>query len=323
MRPRTKMHTLTHTIWLQALTVAPRAGDALLPTSATPLLDLIDYLMRSTAALTAGSHAKQSLKDLELVALRSRLVAQANWQLQQDRPVVEPLGYLYAATLFPLFDDSKVDEYIDVDGAASISSRSVTLLTAVRRLRAPLAFDIAVSAVSLLRYITNPLQSLPLSMLVRLLDTHDLPLALVPLIENPPWVRRKSTPAAPRSWQKFINHAWVDVPLADLRRLTTAEATVWLCLYNVCMEPAARSRYPLHTHRKRTLLRVRKFLNEVCNLFVIHGHVVHADLEILISYPPIAMLAAINRLGSLCTCLCRILSINFPSWWVYNDTSTS
>ena len=53
-----------------------------------------------------------------------------------------------------------------------------------------LGFRCAISAVVVSRYLSEHLDSLPLSALSRVLDTHDFVVLAVPLIENPPWTRR-------------------------------------------------------------------------------------------------------------------------------------
>jgi zinc finger MYND domain-containing protein 10 len=50
-----------------------------------------------------------------------------------------------------------------------------------------------VTAVAMLRFICEHIAALPLSVMTRVLDTHDVLLGLVPLIENPPWTRRLDT----------------------------------------------------------------------------------------------------------------------------------
>ena len=144
--------------------------------------------------------------------------------------------------------------------------------------RRDLGFSVGVTCVTILRYVTDVLPRLPLSVQTRILDTHDLPLALVPLIENPPWVMRRTgardasskpspSPAAAAAaaavWLKYVNHEWTVVPPRDLLKLTPTEGQAWLALYNLLCEPEIRKRYSLHSHRKNTLLRVRKYLNEV------------------------------------------------------------
>ena len=80
----------------------------------------------------------------------------------------------------------------------------------------------------LARYLTEHITKLPLGVMSRLLDTHDVLMLCVPLIENPPWTRRVGA-----TWQKFVNHAWADVGPADLLKLTQTEGQVWLAVYNI------------------------------------------------------------------------------------------
>ena len=174
---------------------------------------------------------------------------------------------------------------------AAASAAPGSLLPSVFAWRRDLGFSVGVSCVTLLRYVSDVLPQLPLSVQTRLLDTHDLPLALVPLIENPPWVTRgqaaappqaarvggvvdsatprlskTTTPAAPSDppvWLKYVGHEWVVVPPRDLMVLTPVEGQTWLALYNLLCEPEVRKRYAIHSHRRGTLSRVRKYVNEV------------------------------------------------------------
>ncbi|XP_008945670.1 PREDICTED: zinc finger MYND domain-containing protein 10, partial [Merops nubicus] len=48
-------------------------------------------------------------------------------------------------------------------------------------------FEISLKALSVLRFITDQVESLPLSVLTRMLNTHNLPCLLVELVEHCPW----------------------------------------------------------------------------------------------------------------------------------------
>ena len=143
------------------------------------------------------------------------------------------------------------------------------------------------------RFVCEHLSKLGPSVMTRVLDTHDLLVAAVPLIENPPWTRRdaksgassarararsfvageaqaprfsSSRHAPPRfsgKWQKLVDQKWRDVPAEQLLDLTKLEAQLWLLLYHLVCSPDVRRKYILHSFRKGQLLRVRKFLNEV------------------------------------------------------------
>lgn len=53
-----------------------------------------------------------------------------------------------------------------------------------------LRFGTAMCSLSILRYLTDYLAQLPLSLTTRMMNTSDMIMALVPLLDNPPWVRQ-------------------------------------------------------------------------------------------------------------------------------------
>jgi hypothetical protein len=124
-------------------------------------------------------------------------------------------------------------------------------------------FRRGVTCVALLRLLVDVLPSLPFSILSRCATKHDIPCLMVPLIENPPWVRKRRTADGGFVWEKYHNSAWVLVDAKDLLKITPVEAQPWLCMYNMLLEPEVRKIYTLGPHRKAVLTRVRKYLNEV------------------------------------------------------------
>ncbi|KAA0147302.1 hypothetical protein FNF27_07038 [Cafeteria roenbergensis] len=140
-----------------------------------------------------------------------------------------------------------------------------------------------VACVGILRYLAEHASSLSLAGVVRMVETHDLVLALVPLLENPPWVRRRQSPpprtgdasAAPAggashaaapgaaSWEKLIDNRWTAVAAPDLLKLSQPEAQAWLALHMLLSHEEVRKRWPMHSYRKTTLMRVRRYLNPV------------------------------------------------------------
>jgi len=120
-------------------------------------------------------------------------------------------------------------------------------------------FQTAVVACVIARLLTGHLPKLPLSAMTRVLDTHDLIMAILPLIENPPWVRRN----ADKEWEKYIGHKWKVVAPSELMTVTTTEGQAWLLLYNLICSGEVRKHYHFNSFRKDQLLRVRKYINEI------------------------------------------------------------
>jgi hypothetical protein len=52
-------------------------------------------------------------------------------------------------------------------------------------------FGAATCALTILRFMTDAVSSLPISVMARLVSTHDTIMALVPLVDKPPWVRTR------------------------------------------------------------------------------------------------------------------------------------
>jgi hypothetical protein len=135
----------------------------------------------------------------------------------------------------------------------------------------------AIASVSLSRYICESSNELGPSLLSRLLEVHDFPLLMVPLIEEPPWTRRRlatSRNAKDKAsstedsstkmvWEKLDdNNDWKEVPFTDLLRLTKLEGQPWLAIFHLTTSKACRESYGLDEYRKSQLMRLRKYIHE-------------------------------------------------------------
>lgn len=176
-----------------------------------------------------------------------------------DDPMLELVDYSMRKVtwLVSLRKDEikKLQHIIDPNEKLVIPSRRDDL----QRQRLELGFNCAVVAVGLLRYLAEHAESLSLSVLTRLLNTHDVIVSLVPLVDSPPWTFRTEK----GEWRKFIDHKWKNVPLDDLLQITKTEAQLWIAFYYLLCSPCCRERYEFNSFRKGQLLRLRKYLNEL------------------------------------------------------------
>ena len=128
-------------------------------------------------------------------------------------------------------------------------------------------FATCVAAATTVRYLSEFIDSLSLSAQARIIDTHDFLLLMIPLIEEPPWTRRRTLAVEGKQnehrWEKLVNNKWETIPLSDLLQITKCEAQPWLTLYFLTCNNTCRERYGLNTYRKNQLLRIRRFLNEI------------------------------------------------------------
>ncbi len=122
-----------------------------------------------------------------------------------------------------------------------------------------IGFKTGVLSISLLRYLAEHIQVLPLSTVTRMLDTHDVLISIVPLMDSPPWTTRSEN----GEWKKFVDQKWKTVPAQELLQVTKLEAQLWLLLYYLTCSRICRERYSFNTFRKGQVLRLRKYLNEI------------------------------------------------------------
>ncbi|XP_075864056.1 zinc finger MYND domain-containing protein 10 isoform X3 [Microcebus murinus] len=139
-------------------------------------------------------------------------------------------------------------------------------------------FEIALKALSVLRYITDCVDSLSLSTLSRMLSTHNLPCLLVELLEHSPWSRREGG-----KLQQFEGGHWQTVAPSEQQKLSKLDGQVWIALYNLLLSPEARARYCLTSFAKGQLLKLRAFLTDTLldqlpNLADLQGFLAHLAL---------------------------------------------
>lgn len=121
-------------------------------------------------------------------------------------------------------------------------------------------FQICMCVISIIRFLTDHRVAVPLAVTTRMLETHDILLLLVPLMEKAPWVRRNRINGR---IEKFEEHKWQVVEADDEGRLPKLHSQVWLSIYNLVMDPECRARYDLSSFRRENLLRLRRYINEV------------------------------------------------------------
>merc|ERR1712139_246071 len=122
-----------------------------------------------------------------------------------------------------------------------------------------LEFQIGMCVISVSRFLTDHRAGLPLSATVRMLDTQDILMVFVPLIEKSPWVRK----TAAGEVQKYEKQEWVLVAEEDMGKLPELQVQLFLAVHNLVMDSECRNRYNLSSSRKDNLLRLRRFLNDV------------------------------------------------------------
>ncbi|XP_060241301.1 zinc finger MYND domain-containing protein 10 isoform X3 [Meriones unguiculatus] len=136
-------------------------------------------------------------------------------------------------------------------------SQNSTPMQELQKQAETMEFEISLKALSVLRYITDCVDSLSLSTLNRMLSTHNLPCLLVELLEHSPWSRREGG-----KLQQFESGRWQTVPPSEQQKLNKLDGQVWIALYNLLLSPEAQDRYCLTSFAKGQLLKLQSFLTD-------------------------------------------------------------
>lgn len=132
----------------------------------------------------------------------------------------------------------------------------VSPLEELQNLNSDLEFEISLKALSVLRYITDHTDSI--SVINRMLCTHNIPCVLVQLIDCCPWSRCKAGEV-----EKYINGKWQKIPKEDRLKMTKLDGQVWIALYNLLLNENCQQKYEFNNFNKNQLLKLRGFLTEV------------------------------------------------------------
>lgn len=120
-----------------------------------------------------------------------------------------------------------------------------------------LNFSICSSAITIIRYISQNISSLNLSVVDRIYNFHDIPTLLVPLIKQNPWKYQKNGKS-----MAFINQQWTEIKKREKERLIAVETQIWLSLCFLICNPVANQNYQIDDVRKNALLPIRDYMSE-------------------------------------------------------------
>jgi len=114
------------------------------------------------------------------------------------------------------------------------------------------------TALSILRFISEHMTKLDLGVMGRIISPNDMPMQLVPLLDVSPWTHRTKANGVLKT---FVEGKWENLDENDYLRLNKYQAQVWLTIYNLVMEPSMRQKYEINSHRKGVLVGLRKYFN--------------------------------------------------------------
>merc|ERR1711907_14313 len=125
--------------------------------------------------------------------------------------------------------------------------------------RRELEFQCCMTALSILRFLSDHMTKLDLGVMGRIISPNDVPMQLIPILDSAPWTYR----AQDGSRKTFVEGKWKELPEDEYLRLNKYQAQVWLSVYNMVMEPTMRKKYDMNSHRKSVICDLRKHFNTI------------------------------------------------------------
>jgi hypothetical protein len=119
-------------------------------------------------------------------------------------------------------------------------------------------FQLSIRCLSIVRYLVDHMESVPLSVATRILNKHDFPSLYTTLLEDPPWTRRSDK----GYMEKYVEGKWKVIPGEEKFQLTKTEAQVWLAVYQMLLNPYAQQKYEFNPANKNQILKIRAHLVE-------------------------------------------------------------
>uniref|UniRef100_A0A3P9JIM3 Zinc finger MYND domain-containing protein 10 n=1 Tax=Oryzias latipes TaxID=8090 RepID=A0A3P9JIM3_ORYLA len=176
----------------------------------------------------------------------------------------------------------------DTRGDATTCNKheNVSSIEELKELSASLEFGISLAAVSVLCHITGHTNNL--SVMNRMLCTHNMPCVLVQLIVSCPWSCQrqdytkhflsfvsqehckmrnspvfKSCNTIKGEVLKYIDGSWQKIPDEDYFKMTKLDGQVWISLYNLLLNEDSLRMFDFNSFNRDQLSKLRTFLTDV------------------------------------------------------------
>jgi hypothetical protein len=167
------------------------------------------------------------------------------------------------------------------EGRLLTSSSSLNLLETIDFI----SYSQGLTSLNILRFLVDSRSSAPLTFTARILTSFDLPLLLVPMLDNPPWVRR--VPASGKAGAGPVTEQFSDGQWCALDGFVAKfAAQILLMIYSIVLDPECMARYDLRSSslRRDNLLRLRRHLTpDVIDQIPLLGDLLRALEELSIS----------------------------------------
>lgn len=131
------------------------------------------------------------------------------------------------------------------------------VLSELERQKRDLIYKIGMRCISILCYLAEHADAIPLSASRRMLVTHDVPWLMADLLLFRPWQRRTD-----KGIQRFIDEKWLTVEGADISKISKQEAQTWFCMRQLLFNQSLMASYELNEERRKHISKCQGLLQE-------------------------------------------------------------
>lgn len=118
-----------------------------------------------------------------------------------------------------------------------------------------LQYKIGLRCLTILSFIADKIDVMPISVVRRMVVTHDVPCLLCEILNCQPWIRNLN------GVEKFIDDKWISIVDIDVIKVTKIEAHVWFCLRQLLFSKDAMRFYEINEFRQREISKCQEFLS--------------------------------------------------------------
>lgn len=119
-------------------------------------------------------------------------------------------------------------------------------------------FKLGIHCISLIYYLIDKVNSLPLSVSSRLIRFHDTPCLLSEILHCRPWQRRTK-----KGFEKYIEGRWKTVPGDEYQKICKIEAQAWFAFRQLLFNNSVMQNYDWNDFRCREVSKCVGLINEV------------------------------------------------------------
>lgn len=138
-----------------------------------------------------------------------------------------------------------------------IDAKSLTTETTaeeMERQKKDLQYKIGLRCITIFSFLADKMDTLTLSVVRRMVQTHDVPCLLSEILHCQPWQRNVN------GIEKYIDDKWTPVAGIDVIKVTKIEAHTWFCLRQLLFNYNAMGMYEINEFRQREISKCQLFL---------------------------------------------------------------